>query len=126
MNRTRVMMMLAVLALPAGVWASFRPLLARPRAPHRAPPRPGAHEQVRALAYDRSGRLLSVGSEGWLKLWNGQDGRPTGMWRLAPPDRRILAAAFSADGTRLAVARLDNVFEVWDVGHRARLRRFRL
>src|SRR5205814_4218858 len=70
--------------------------------------------------------VLSAGTKGWLKRWDGRDGRPAGEWRLVPPGVGLAAAQFSGDGSGLAVARMDGLFDVWDVPARQVRRRFHL
>jgi WD40 repeat protein len=117
-----ILLVVAAAAL-AGAWA--RPYF-REAAELRAPePAAAPHEKVRALAFDAAGRLLTVGAEGEMKVWDPEAHRPLDAWRLSPPERPFLAAAFSADASRLAVARLDGPLQVWDVPRRALLRSFR-
>src|SRR4029450_10763805 len=77
-------------------------------------PESGVHAQVRAVAFIRDRSLLSFGSEGMLRAWEGPQLRPAGSWRMVGPGERIAGAAFSGDGRRLAFARLDRGIEVWD------------
>jgi WD40 repeat protein len=126
MKRGQAFTTVAVAAVPLLLYTGLRPLLAT--VTHAKPPRAGprVHRHVLALAFDRSGALMSVGSEGWLKAWDPRAGRETARWRLAPVDGGLMAAQFSGDGRILAGARLDGLFLVWDVPRRTVLRTFRL
>src|SRR5207249_8704297 len=68
--------------------------------------------------------LLSLGSEGRLKVWDGRDLRRVDAWSVVPDDVGALAAEFSGDGSVLALAGLDGTLSLWDVPRRAALRRF--
>lgn len=91
------------------------------------PPKPAAapHRKVRAVAFDARRRLLTVGSEGELKVWDPGGCRRLEAWRLTAPERPLLAAQFSGDGKKLAVVRIDGPLQVWDVDRRAIVRSFR-
>jgi WD40 repeat protein len=126
MKRGSAVAVLAALGLPVLAFTALRPFLAT-RQPFRwAKATHRAHRVVLAVAFDAAGNILSLGSEGALKTWNARDGHATDAWHPLESGMGAVAAQFSGDGTMLAFARLDGLFDVWDVPRRSLRRRFRV
>ena len=81
--------------------------------------------EVLELAFSPDGRLLAVGSENTIRLWDLETGE-----ELAPfliPDLGFVGAAdleFTADGSRLLVAHENAVVKMWDVESRTEIRSY--
>ncbi len=118
--------MRSALFVPLAVCAWLVPRLVAAPPLHAPRPADAVHDQVCAVAFDEARRLISVGSEGSLKLWNPRTGRPLRTWRLIPVDGRVVVAQFSAGTDRLAIARLDGLYDVWDVRRMTLARRLTL
>jgi len=56
-------------------------------------------------------RLLGVGEDGRVRLWDGRDGRE--LKQFDGQGRQLRAAAYSADGQRFATGGADGVTRVW-------------
>ncbi len=74
----------------------------------------GGRGDVRAVAYSPDGkRLVSAGSDGWLKLWEPTTGREILTLYDAHLDC-VNAVAFSTDGTHMASASCDGTVILWN------------
>jgi WD40 repeat protein len=64
------------------------------------------------VSYSRDGtRLATTATDGSVKVWDASTGRE--LLALDTPGSAATRAAFSPDGSRLAVARVDNVGGVY-------------
>jgi WD40 repeat protein/serine/threonine protein kinase len=101
--------------------ADFQAFVAPPKPPEYAGALPPLKQNVNAVAYDRSGKLLAVaGEDQRVRLYD------TGTLKeLAPPlghPAGVLCVAFSPDGTLVATGARDNRVRIWELQNRTELR----
>jgi WD40 repeat protein len=65
-----------------------------------------------SVAFSPDGKLLASGTEGTVKLWNVDTGKPAGG---LPHSSIVKSVAFSPDGNQLASAPSDSTVRLWDV-----------
>ena len=80
-------------------------------------------EAVTALAFSTTTRLLAVGFDSVLRLWDSESGQPRGQFTNQTGSIRALA--FSADGQLLALASSDRTIRLLRVADQAELRCWR-
>jgi WD40 repeat protein len=72
---------------------------------------------VFAVAFDRQGRLVSVGADARVKVWDPLSGRE--LFNLAGHGGPVEAVAFSPDSAFIATASWDHTVKIWNVsGHK--------
>ncbi|MFF2554388.1 AAA family ATPase [Nocardia sp. NPDC058058] len=70
---------------------------------------------ISAAVFDRDGtRIVSVGNDGKIRIWDAKTGKLLREW--AAKEARVFAVAFSPDGKRIITGGEDGAVYFWDAG----------